>query len=85
MRTVGLFEAKNKLSELANVAAAGEEVVITRHGKPLVKLVAAQDTAADARVRQIGAMERLKALREKLPYRMTIEEILAARHEGHKY
>lgn len=85
MRTVGLFEAKNKLSELATAAAGGEDVLITRHGKPLVRLVAVEDAAADAKARQVEAMERLKSLRQKLSYRMTIEEILAARHEGHKY
>ena len=33
MRTVGLFEAKQKLSELVGRAAKGEKVGITRRGK----------------------------------------------------
>ncbi len=33
MRKVGLFEAKQKLSELVERAAAGEQTGITRHGK----------------------------------------------------
>jgi prevent-host-death family protein len=85
MRTVGLFEAKNKLSELANAAAGGEDVLITRHGKPLVKLVAVQDAVEAQKQRQRDTMEDIKALRSKLKYRMTIEEILEARHAGHKY
>jgi prevent-host-death family protein len=40
MTEVGAFEAKNKLSELLDKAEAGEEVVITRRGKPVAKLVA---------------------------------------------
>jgi prevent-host-death family protein len=39
MTEIGAFEAKNKLSELLDRAEAGEEVVITRRGKPVAKLV----------------------------------------------
>jgi prevent-host-death family protein len=39
MRQVGAFEAKNKLSELLDLAERGEEVVITRHGKEVARLV----------------------------------------------
>lgn len=34
-----LSEAKARLSELVDLAAAGETVVITRHGKPVLELV----------------------------------------------
>jgi prevent-host-death family protein len=33
MKTVGLFEAKQKLSELVERANAGEQIGITRRGK----------------------------------------------------
>jgi prevent-host-death family protein len=33
MRTVGLFEAKQKLSELVERAREGEKIGITRHGE----------------------------------------------------
>ena len=39
MRTVGIFEAKAKLSEICDeVARSGRSVVVTRRGKPLVKI-----------------------------------------------
>jgi prevent-host-death family protein len=38
MRTVSLAEAKAHFSELVTQVAAGEEVVITRHGQPIVRL-----------------------------------------------
>jgi prevent-host-death family protein len=39
MTTIGLFEAKTKLSELCErVARRREPVVITRHGRPLVRM-----------------------------------------------
>jgi len=39
MTTVGIFEAKNRLSELVERAARGEEIVITRRGEPVARLV----------------------------------------------
>jgi len=39
MRKVGLFEAKQKLSELVEQAAAGERIGITRRGKLAAVLV----------------------------------------------
>jgi len=38
-KTVNLYEAKTKLSELVERAAAGEEIVIAKAGKPRAKLV----------------------------------------------
>ena len=37
--TVSLYDAKTHLSELGDRAAAGEEIVVTKHGKPKFKLV----------------------------------------------
>jgi prevent-host-death family protein len=39
MQAVGLFEAKTHLSEYVMRAEAGEEVIITRHNKPVAKIV----------------------------------------------
>jgi prevent-host-death family protein len=39
MNTVGLFEAKTKFSEICDaVAAQGVAVVVTRRGRPLVRI-----------------------------------------------
>ena len=43
---VSLYEAKTHLSELGERAANGEEIVVTKHGKPRFKLVAAMLPAA---------------------------------------
>ena len=40
MTRVSMKEAKNRLTEIARLAENGEEVVITRNGKPVVELVA---------------------------------------------
>ena len=36
--TFNLYDAKTRLSELVERAAAGEEIVIAKNGKPLAKL-----------------------------------------------
>jgi prevent-host-death family protein len=61
MITVGAFDAKTHLSALLERVAAGEEVIITKHGKPVARLVGAQQTDG-ARVQD--AFTRLKALRK---------------------
>ena len=40
MSSVGVFEARVKLSALINQALAGKDVVITRHGRPVARIVA---------------------------------------------
>jgi prevent-host-death family protein len=38
-KPVNLYDAKTKLSELVDRAAAGEEVIIAKAGKPVARLV----------------------------------------------
>lgn len=38
METVNIHEAKTRLSQLVDKAAAGEDVVVSRNGKPLVRI-----------------------------------------------
>jgi prevent-host-death family protein len=62
MITVGAFEAKTHLSTLLDRVAEGEEVVITKHGKPVARLVSA---AHVDRARVNDAFEKLKLLRKR--------------------
>jgi prevent-host-death family protein len=39
MKQVGMHEAKTNLSKLVEQAEAGEEIVIARNGRPVVRLV----------------------------------------------
>jgi prevent-host-death family protein len=45
MSTINVYEAKTHLSQLLDRALAGEEIVIARAGKPLVRLVPVQSQA----------------------------------------
>lgn len=44
---VSVYEAKSKLSQMINKAMEGEEVVITRNGKDVVKLSPVQKKKRD--------------------------------------
>jgi prevent-host-death family protein len=61
MITVGTLEAKTHLSALLERAAAGEEILVTKHGKPFARIVGAKmrdQTAVNS------AIDRLKQLRK---------------------
>jgi prevent-host-death family protein len=64
MIQIGTFEAKNKLSELLDRAERGEEVVITRRGKPVAKLVPVEDRRDREKARQAG--RRIRELAEEM-------------------
>ncbi len=53
MSAINIHEAKTHLSRLIEAAAAGEEVVIARHGRPVARLVAIQAASTP----RIGALK----------------------------
>lgn len=53
MKTYNIHQAKTHLSRLVEAAAAGEEIVIAKAGKPMAKLVA---VSAHAGPRVLGAL-----------------------------
>lgn len=59
---MGAFGAKRHLSSLLDRVAGSEEVVITKHGKPVARLVSA---ARVDRERVSDASEKLKLLRKR--------------------
>lgn len=82
---IGVFDARNRFSELIDAAEAGEEVVVLRRGKPVARIVpvtnreaiAARRREAIETVRRIGA-----ELRERQGRPFTHAELMAARDEG---
>jgi prevent-host-death family protein len=74
MKHANVYEAKTHLSRLIDRAAAGEEIVITRHGRPVARL---GPVAERAKPRTLGRLRgRIRMSRDfdaALP-----EELLAA-------
>jgi len=68
MREVGVLQAKTNLSALLDeVQQGGEDILITRHGKPVARLSAASNEAP--RVRKLSGAElseRFRLLRERI-------------------
>jgi prevent-host-death family protein len=79
--TVKVAEAKTRLSELLAKVEAGEEVVIARGNDPVAKLSALDDQARRRAAIEAMLRERDDGTRKKV----TLDEILAWRHEGHRY
>jgi prevent-host-death family protein len=57
MRSVGAFEAKTHLAALLDAVSAGEQITITRHGRPVARLVPPSDTVPVNLVHTIEALK----------------------------
>ena len=60
MRLIGLAQAKAQLSALLDAVASGDEVVITRRGKPVARLV--REGSTPQTVSQANWMQRFRDL-----------------------
>lgn len=82
MREIQASEAKTHLPQLLDDVERGETILITRHGRPIARLV----PEADRRQADINqAVANIRAMRQSKINKFTLEEILASRHEGHRY
>ncbi len=62
METVGSFEAKTHLAQLLERVVQGEEFTITKHGKPVARLVPTRPARPTSHVRD--AVEAMKQFRK---------------------
>jgi prevent-host-death family protein len=68
MKSYSVAEAKAKFSEVLELAASGEEVRVTKHGKPYVRLTPETGgPSIQSQALQKIDWDRLKRLRESLP------------------
>ena len=82
--SVGAYDAKTRLSELLDRVASGEQIVITRHGRPIARLV--PERGSDLAMAR-AAVGRLVALGERLTARgvnLSDAEIRNLREEGRR-
>lgn len=85
MAKYSVATTKNNLSSLIDKALAGEEVVITRHGKPTVvlKIVPVEQPKVDM-AKRLEWDERLRTLRESL-LPVTVSEVGTVREMRDEY
>ncbi|MDG3442516.1 type II toxin-antitoxin system Phd/YefM family antitoxin [Nitrospirillum amazonense] len=81
MREVQSSDAKTHLPQLLDEVERGETIIITRHGRPVARIVP-ESQGREAEIRRAQAL--IREFRQTMP-KLTLEEILSARHEGHKY
>jgi prevent-host-death family protein len=82
MERVGSFEAKTHLPQLLERVAKGEEFTITKHGKPVARLVPTNAARPAPDVRQV--IEELRAFSEgnKLGKGISVREMI---EEGRRF
>jgi prevent-host-death family protein len=87
MSTVTALEAKTRFGELLDRVARGEEIVITRHDKPVARIVPEGRNSIEAVQR---AVQNIRALRQEIAQRkgfkpLTDKEIRDAINEGRRW
>jgi len=77
---IGIFDARARLSELVGRVEAGEEVILTRRGKSVVRLVRAEQ---DGRIKaRAAAVKRIRAMRNRLNIKVSDAEVRKAISSG---
>ena len=81
MREIQSSDAKAHFTQLLTQVERGETVIITRHGRAIARIVP-EAAERQASVKKFKA--EIERFRRTMP-RLTLNEILSGRHEGHKY
>ena len=76
MTTVGIFEAKNRLSELVERAARGEEIVITRRGEQVARLMPPETPNAQGQARALAERIRRSRAQHGLGGGISVREMI---------
>jgi len=66
MERLGIYDARARLSELIERVQSGEEVVLTRHGEPVARLVPEKQQRRRSRA---ATVKRIRTLARKLDIR----------------
>lgn len=80
MREIQSSEAKTHLAHILDEVERGETVIITRHGRPIARIIPERghrNEGIDQAGRAIEAIRRANGA-------MSLDDILSSRHEGHR-
>jgi prevent-host-death family protein len=87
MLTVTALEAKNRFGKLLDRVAHGEEVIVTRHDKPVARMVPAEGRELRAVRRAVADLRELQArIRARVRGKASLskEEVRSAIEEGRR-
>jgi prevent-host-death family protein len=77
---IGIYDARSRLSELVERVEAGEEVILTRRGQPVARLVRAE--TQERNKARADAVKRIRTLRKRMNLRISQAEIRRAIVKG---
>ena len=77
---IGAFEAKTHLSEILNKVQEGLEIIITKRGKPIAKIIPFSDDKLSRKKQDI--LNDFKLIRSKVKGKVNIKSYIG---EGRKY
>ena len=80
MERIGAYEAKTHLPRLLDRVARGESLTITRHGRPVARLVPVTGDRERAQEAAARILERRRHLK-----RVPLADLVATIHEGHRH
>jgi prevent-host-death family protein len=80
MREIQASEAKVHLPQLLDDVERGETLIITRHGRPIARIVPEVDRRQEEIDKALGCIRELRGRTG----RITARELLSARDEGRK-
>ena len=87
MGTVTAFEAKTRFGELLERVAKGEEIVITRHDRPVARIVPEGAQRLDHVRRAVGGLRELQqriSRRTRGRAKLTAREVRSAIEDGRR-
>ena len=79
MERIGIYDARAKLSQLVERVQAGEEVMLTRHGEPVARLVPVKTRREGSGA---AAVKAVRALSKRLNLRIGQAELRRAIAKG---
>ena len=80
MDQIGATEARRHLSRLLDRVAQGESLTVTRHGKPVARLVPVTNDRERAQQAATRIIERHRHIK-----RVPLAVLMTTIHEGHRY
>jgi prevent-host-death family protein len=81
MREIQASDAKTRLPQLLDDVERGETLIITRHGRAIARIVPEVNRRQEEVDRALASIRELR----KRTRKVSIQEILSVKEEGHKY
>ena len=85
MRTLPSSNAKARFAELLDDVERGETVVITRHGRPVARIVPEAGRRRAEIDRAVLAIQAIGKRNGKRNGKVAVDELLSARDEGRRF